>query len=86
MNTIVCLQVHLPNEQNVYFTEHNMKAVAEKEATRDTNLTAWLKLNEEDEVARNCLYANSIMFLTTKAVNGNLDKEEQKPLLGVCTL
>lgn len=55
-HTIVRLQVHLPNEQNVYFTEDNMQAVATREQERDTNLTAWFKLNAEEEDTRNYLY------------------------------
>lgn len=57
-HTIVRLQVHLPNEQNVYFTEENIQAVAERGATRDTSLTAWFKLNVENENTRSHLYVD----------------------------
>lgn len=46
---IVRLQVHLFDEQSVYFTEANMEAIAE--TTRYANLTAWFKLNQEDKNA-----------------------------------
>jgi hypothetical protein len=57
-HTIVRLQVHLPNEQNVYFTEDTMVAAAESATTKDTTLTAWFKLNESDETATDIFYAD----------------------------
>lgn len=57
-HTIIRLQVHLPNEQNVYFTEGNIAVAAQRAEIKNTNLTAWFKLNQEDAVARQYLYAD----------------------------
>jgi hypothetical protein len=57
-HTIVRLQVHLPNEQNVYFTDENMVTVVESVGNKLTNLTAWFKLNQEDPSAHSILYSN----------------------------
>jgi hypothetical protein len=57
-HTIVRLQVHLPDEQNVYFTEDNMATAAQAAAQKHTNLTAWFVLNQEDETANEILYSD----------------------------
>jgi hypothetical protein len=57
-HTIVRLQVHLPDEQNVYFTEDNMAIVAEAASNKLTNLTAWFLLNQEDQSANDILYSD----------------------------
>jgi hypothetical protein len=57
-HTIVRLQIHLPNEQNVYFTDENMATVVEAAGNKLTNLTAWFKLNQEDPSANGILYSN----------------------------
>jgi hypothetical protein len=57
-HTIVRLQVHLPDEQNVYFTEENMAIVAERAGNKQTNLTAWFALNQVDQSANDILYSD----------------------------
>ena len=48
------LDIHLENEQRVYFTTEN--AVQRAEAPQDTTLTAFFKLSTQDEFARTLLY------------------------------
>ena len=50
------LSVHLPDGQAVFFEEGQEEAAVARAATRNTTLTAWFKLNETDERARNILY------------------------------
>jgi hypothetical protein len=57
-HTIVRLQVHLPDEQNVYFTEDTLQTIANADGPKDSNLTAWFKLNQTDENALNILYSD----------------------------
>lgn len=53
----VCrLQVHLPEEQTVVFHQHDIMAAVRRAAWKDTTLTAWFKLNQSDEEARNFFY------------------------------
>lgn len=56
-HTIIRLQVHLPDQQNVYFTKDNVASVANRDP-KDTTLTAWFKLNTEDSAAREILYTD----------------------------
>jgi len=53
-HTIIRLAVHLPLQQNVYY--HNGNEQRALQVGRATTLTAFLKLNEEDENARQFLY------------------------------
>jgi hypothetical protein len=55
-HTVYRLAVHLKDQQRVYFHRGNAQAAAEAQSERDTTLTAWFKLNERDENARNYLY------------------------------
>ena len=55
---IIRFLVHLPNEQNVYFNEHNILQKMQEYAEKDTKLTAWFKRNQEDEKARTVLYSD----------------------------
>ena len=57
-HTIIRLPVHLPNEQDVYFNERNILQRMQQAAEKDTKLTAWFKLNQEDETARTILYSD----------------------------
>uniref|UniRef100_A0A8C5M2A9 ATP-dependent DNA helicase n=1 Tax=Leptobrachium leishanense TaxID=445787 RepID=A0A8C5M2A9_9ANUR len=57
-HTIVRLQIHLPDEQSVYFTEDNIRNAIERTESRDTTLTAWFTLNRVDVAAREFLYTD----------------------------
>src|ERR1700684_4243630 len=58
------LILHLPGQQTVRFEDNvdefqlyqNAGAAVERSEDHDTALTAWFKLNAEDEVAREYLY------------------------------
>ncbi|XP_028649219.1 uncharacterized protein LOC114645542, partial [Erpetoichthys calabaricus] len=50
-HTICRLLVHLEDKQNVCFRAGNEVQAAERRARRDTKLTAWFKLNQEDQDA-----------------------------------
>ncbi|XP_024886657.1 uncharacterized protein LOC112464095 [Temnothorax curvispinosus] len=56
-HTVIRLAVHLPNRQMIYFKEGNQEQAAISAQKRDTTLTAWFKLNQDDERARHLLYA-----------------------------
>ena len=53
-HTIIRLAVHLPLQQNVYYRDGNEQRALQ--VGRETTLTAFLKLNEEDENAHQFLY------------------------------
>ncbi|XP_076039427.1 uncharacterized protein LOC143024501 [Oratosquilla oratoria] len=57
-HTVSRLAVHLPDEQKVYYREGNQKQAAARAEERDTQLTAWFKLNQTDENARKFLYCS----------------------------
>ena len=69
-HTIIRLAVHLPLQQNVYY--HNGNEQRALQVGRDTTLTAFLKLNEEDENARKFLYheVQKITHSTSRPRNG----------------
>ena len=50
-HTIIHLKVHLPDNQLVYFREGAEQTALDCAAQRDTHLTAWFKLNTENERA-----------------------------------
>nr|XP_047129329.1 uncharacterized protein LOC105848913 [Hydra vulgaris] len=55
-HNIIRLQVHLPDNQMIYFVEGEEQAALDRAAQRDTHLTAWFKLNVENEQARHYPY------------------------------
>ncbi|XP_032789754.2 uncharacterized protein LOC116926943 [Daphnia magna] len=55
-HAICRLAVHLPREQSVFFLPCNEQHAAINAATIDTNLTAYFKLNSEDDNARQHFY------------------------------
>ncbi|XP_047142909.1 uncharacterized protein LOC124817142 [Hydra vulgaris] len=48
-HNIIRLQVHLTDNQMIYFVEGEEQAFLDRAAQRDTHLTAWLKFNDENE-------------------------------------
>lgn len=55
-HSIVKLAVHLPNMQQVFFVPGEEQAAADRAAESETTLTAWFKLNADNEPARRHLY------------------------------
>ena len=55
-HTVYRLAVHLPGEQNVYYNEGQERRAVEQAMQKDTQLTAWFKLNQIDPRARALLY------------------------------
>ncbi|XP_065640419.1 uncharacterized protein LOC136073017 [Hydra vulgaris] len=60
-HTIIRLQIHIPDNQRVYFKEGEEQVAIDRAAQRDTHLTAWFKLNAENNEARQYSYVE--MFL-----------------------
>ena len=56
LHTVIRLSLHLPQQQPVYFQRGCEQEALQNASIRDTHLTAWFKLNEHDEVARQYLY------------------------------
>ena len=50
------LDIHLPNYQVVYFQPGQEELAVERELENDTHLTAWFKLNRENQHAKQFLY------------------------------
>ncbi|XP_047132539.1 uncharacterized protein LOC124811237 [Hydra vulgaris] len=50
-HTIISLKVHLLENQIKYFREGEKQVALDRAAQRDTHLTAWFKLNYENEGA-----------------------------------
>lgn len=57
-HTIIRLAVHLPNKQPIVFIPEQIYDAIARAEHKDTSLTAWFKLNEIDESARQYLYAD----------------------------
>ncbi|XP_060129913.1 uncharacterized protein LOC132592021 [Zootoca vivipara] len=57
-HTIHRFAVHLPDEQSVFFNPNDINTAAQRASTRNTQLTAWFKLNQEQEQARKILYSD----------------------------
>nr|XP_047131763.1 uncharacterized protein LOC101240932 [Hydra vulgaris] len=55
-HSIFRLKVHLPENQIVYFREEEEQVALDRAAQRDTHLTAWFKLNSENEGANRYSY------------------------------
>nr|XP_047129403.1 uncharacterized protein LOC100202463 [Hydra vulgaris] len=55
-HTIIRLQIHLPDNQRVHFNEGEEQVAIDRAAQRDTHLTAWFKLNAENNEARQYSY------------------------------
>lgn len=55
-HSIVKLAVHLPNMQQVFFVPGEEQAAVDRAAESETTLTAWFKLNADNEPARQHLY------------------------------
>jgi hypothetical protein len=62
------LQVHLENEQQVYFDEtDNLDQVLDNATMQETTLTAWFKINQVNEFSRTILYPNFPEHFTWKS-------------------
>nr|XP_047141085.1 uncharacterized protein LOC124816098 [Hydra vulgaris] len=57
-HTIIRLKDHLPENQIVYFREGGEQVALDRAAQRDTHLTAWFKLNSENEGAHRYSYVD----------------------------
>ncbi|XP_053101885.1 uncharacterized protein LOC128323190 [Hemicordylus capensis] len=69
-HTVHRLAVHLPDEQAVIFNPEDIGAATDRAASRETQLTAWFKLNQQDEKARHILYADiPVYYVFDKANN-----------------
>ncbi|XP_065640587.1 uncharacterized protein LOC136073146 [Hydra vulgaris] len=55
-HTIIHLQIHLPDNQRLYFNEGEEQVATDRGAQRDTHLTASFKLNAENNEARQYSY------------------------------
>ena len=55
-HTVIRLGVHLPNYQAVYFQAGEEELALENVVENDTHLTAWFKLNRENQHAQQFLY------------------------------
>ena len=55
-HTVQRMAVHLEDQQTIYFEEGKEKEAVIKAQNSDTTLTAWFKLNKEDESAKKLLY------------------------------
>ena len=54
--TIYKLAVHLPEQQRVYYKEGEEALAPDRASTRNTHLTAWFELNNNDANAHQILY------------------------------
>ena len=56
LHTIIRLSVHLRDQQPVYFQQGHEHEALERSSHGETQLTAWFKLNDENETAQQYLY------------------------------
>ncbi|XP_053152157.1 uncharacterized protein LOC128344988 [Hemicordylus capensis] len=61
-HTVHRLAVHLPNEQSVIFNPKDIGRATDRATSRETQLTAWFKLNQQDQKARNILYTDIPLY------------------------
>ncbi|CAG8546899.1 18631_t:CDS:1, partial [Racocetra fulgida] len=59
---IIQLPVHLLQEQNLYFTSGKEQDALNRASLEYTMLTAWFKLNKENEQAREILYHDILLY------------------------
>jgi hypothetical protein len=80
-HTIYRLAVHNENEQYVYFNEGSENQVLNK--NNETTLTAWFKLNQEDNDANQYLYTEipKHYVFNKKEKKWNIRKKLRKPIL-----
>jgi hypothetical protein len=74
--SIFRLQIHLPNQQTVYFNEEqNIETVLSR--SMKTMLTEWFEINKTDSLARNITYSEAPTKFTwnSKEKNGKEDEE-----------
>ncbi|XP_076058585.1 uncharacterized protein LOC143035603 [Oratosquilla oratoria] len=57
-HTVYRLALHLPDQQQVYYKPGEQRQAAARAEGRDTQLTAWFKLNQSDVDARAHLYTD----------------------------
>ncbi len=69
-HAVTKLQVHLSNQQLVYFEEGNEEEAVEQAAPRNTNLTAYFQLNSEDANAHQYLYREIPLHYVYKTKDG----------------
>ena len=69
-HAVTKLQIHLPNQQLIYFEEGNEDEAVEQAAQRNTNLTAYFQLNSEDAKARQYLYHEILLHYVYKKKMG----------------
>ena len=55
-HTVVRLGIHLPNYQAVYFQPSQEELAVARALANDTHLTAWFKLNRENQDPQQLLY------------------------------
>ena len=54
-HVVIRLSVHLPDNRMVYFKENNVENAVDRAAQKDSQLTAWFKLNQDNVLARQYL-------------------------------
>ena len=70
-HTIIRLQVHLPDNQMIYFVVGGEQAALDRATQCDTHLTAWFNLNAENRHDTiHMLKFPSTLFLIVNIVNG----------------
>ncbi|CAL8141391.1 unnamed protein product [Orchesella dallaii] len=76
-HTIYRLHVHLADEQSVIFQEGNEQLAIERASLKDTKLTAWFKLNQNDPNARRYKYWEIPVHYTWDAKNCKWNKRKR---------
>ncbi|XP_053100132.1 uncharacterized protein LOC128322591 [Hemicordylus capensis] len=68
-HTIHRLAVHLPDKQSVFFNPNDISTAAQRASNRDTHLTAWFKLNQQEQEARSILYLDIPFYYVFDSAN-----------------
>ncbi|XP_051782594.1 LOW QUALITY PROTEIN: uncharacterized protein LOC127527552 [Erpetoichthys calabaricus] len=68
-HTIHRLPVHLPEEQLVFFNPNDITTTVQRASNRDTQLTAWFKLNQQNDEAKNILYSDIPLYYVFDSEN-----------------
>ena len=80
-HAVIRLPVHLENEENIYFEEGHEKEAYTRAEKIDTMLTAWFKLNKEDENAQNYLYTEIPSHYTFNKQTGRWSPRKQGKII-----
>ncbi|GBN41059.1 hypothetical protein AVEN_127452-1 [Araneus ventricosus] len=75
--TVVCLVVHLPQQQPIVYQDSQEAQAIEQAALRKTTLTSWFELNKNDPSAHNISYSDIPQYYVFDKSTTNWKKQQR---------